>query len=154
MVDTIVMANLGYFQLKASPGLWNLQLAPGRSSELYYMAGLGDASQDAPLNQTVVVDDLSGKLVRLAVVKRPGKETEKLLLSAEEDEDEDEDEDDEVGGVNSLTTLNFFVGSDTASRRHVALLTVKQVLAMLGRHRGFVLLVACPACCMFKTSRI
>jgi hypothetical protein len=28
-VDTLVMQNLGYFQLKASPGLWQLSIAPG-----------------------------------------------------------------------------------------------------------------------------
>ena len=33
--DTIVMANLGYFQLKASPGAWSLRLRDGRSSEIY-----------------------------------------------------------------------------------------------------------------------
>lgn len=35
MVDTIVMSNLGYFQLKAAPGAFDLQLAPGRSRQLY-----------------------------------------------------------------------------------------------------------------------
>jgi UDP-glucose:glycoprotein glucosyltransferase len=34
-VDTLVMQNLGYFQLKASPGLWELGIAPGRSRDLY-----------------------------------------------------------------------------------------------------------------------
>lgn len=34
-VDTLVMQNLGYFQLKASPGLWELSIAPGRSRDLY-----------------------------------------------------------------------------------------------------------------------
>ena len=29
LVDTLVMSNLGYFQLKAAPGVWDLQLAPG-----------------------------------------------------------------------------------------------------------------------------
>ena len=34
--DTVVMQNLGYFQLKApAPGVWPLSLAAGRSSELY-----------------------------------------------------------------------------------------------------------------------
>jgi hypothetical protein len=28
-VDTLVMSNLGYFQLQAAPGLWDLTLAPG-----------------------------------------------------------------------------------------------------------------------------
>ena len=28
-LDTLVMSNLGYFQLKAGPGVWDLQLAPG-----------------------------------------------------------------------------------------------------------------------------
>lgn len=35
LVDTLVMSNLGYFQLKSAPGMWYLQLAPGRSTELY-----------------------------------------------------------------------------------------------------------------------
>lgn len=35
LVDTIVMSNLGYFQLKARPGAFLLQLAQGRSQELY-----------------------------------------------------------------------------------------------------------------------
>lgn len=35
IVDTLVMSNLGYFQLKAAPGVYSLQLAPGRSKELY-----------------------------------------------------------------------------------------------------------------------
>ena len=33
--DTIVMKNLGYFQLKAVPALYTLSLVAGRSSELY-----------------------------------------------------------------------------------------------------------------------
>ena len=33
--DTLVMSNLGYFQLKSAPGAWTLQLAPGRSRDLY-----------------------------------------------------------------------------------------------------------------------
>ena len=34
-MDTIVMANLGYLQLKSSPGRWLLKLRQGRSDELY-----------------------------------------------------------------------------------------------------------------------
>ncbi len=29
------MANLGYFQLKASPGAWTLRLRDGRSADIY-----------------------------------------------------------------------------------------------------------------------
>jgi UDP-glucose:Glycoprotein Glucosyltransferase len=36
--DTLVMQNLGYFQLQANPGLWQLTLAEGRASELYQIA--------------------------------------------------------------------------------------------------------------------
>lgn len=34
-MDTIVMANLGYFQLKANPGAWILRLRQGRSSDIF-----------------------------------------------------------------------------------------------------------------------
>ena len=35
LVDTVVMAIMGYFQLKARPGAFALQLAQGRSKMLY-----------------------------------------------------------------------------------------------------------------------
>eukprot|EP00271_Cylindrocystis_brebissonii_P006379 TRINITY_DN19145_c0_g1_i1.p1 TRINITY_DN19145_c0_g1~~TRINITY_DN19145_c0_g1_i1.p1 ORF type:complete len:1550 (-),score=253.58 TRINITY_DN19145_c0_g1_i1:616-4587(-) len=86
MVDTIVMANLGYFQLKAAPGVWTLQLAPGRSSDLYTIAGPGEGTNDGATNQSVVVGDLKGQTVRLDVVKRIGKEREKVLESPDSEE--------------------------------------------------------------------
>ena len=39
LYDTVVMANLGYFQLKASPGAWQLQIREGRSRAIYTIAG-------------------------------------------------------------------------------------------------------------------
>jgi len=41
-VDTITMANLGYLQLKAGPGVWKLQLRNGKSSDLYEIVAIGD----------------------------------------------------------------------------------------------------------------
>ena len=35
VMDTIVMANLGYLQLKSSPGRWLLGLREGRSADIY-----------------------------------------------------------------------------------------------------------------------
>ncbi|GFR53073.1 hypothetical protein Agub_g15772, partial [Astrephomene gubernaculifera] len=46
-VDTLVMANLAYFQLKAAPGRWLLSLAPGRSRELYSLVSSTGASLEA-----------------------------------------------------------------------------------------------------------
>eukprot|EP00903_Cladosiphon_okamuranus_P019171 g17633.t1 len=42
VADTVVMENLGYFQLQAGPGLWELALAKGRASEVYEI--IGDSS--------------------------------------------------------------------------------------------------------------
>ncbi len=51
--DTLVMSNLGYFQLKSAPGAWTLQLAPGRSRELYHIESstgtVGDSAQTEAL---------------------------------------------------------------------------------------------------------
>lgn len=43
-VDTLVMQNLGYFQLKASPGLWELSIAAGRSRDLYQIVSATSGS--------------------------------------------------------------------------------------------------------------
>lgn len=45
--DTLVMQNLGYWQLKAQPGVFSLALAPGRASQLYSIVQSGGASSSA-----------------------------------------------------------------------------------------------------------
>lgn len=73
--------------MKVSPGVWYLQLAPGRSSELYVMKEDGQgSSSNTTLSKRITIDDLRGKLVHLEVVKRKGKEHEKLLVSSDNDE--------------------------------------------------------------------
>lgn len=39
--DTIIMANLGYFQFKANPGVYDLKLQPGRSEEIFHIDSAG-----------------------------------------------------------------------------------------------------------------
>ncbi|KAK1548954.1 hypothetical protein Q3G72_001893 [Acer saccharum] len=85
LVDTLVMANLGYWQMKVFPGVWYLQLAPGRSSELYVLKEDGDASQGKSLSKRITINDLRGKVVHLEVMKKKSKEQEKLLVSADDD---------------------------------------------------------------------
>lgn len=85
VVDTIVMSNLGYYQLKANPGVWDLTLAPGRGSEIYEVQNkrsLHGASM------TTYVDALSSDRVLLKVHKRSGMERATL----EDDDASKEDE--------------------------------------------------------------
>lgn len=41
IADTLVMANYGYFQLQANPGLWTLELQKGRSSQIFSLKSSG-----------------------------------------------------------------------------------------------------------------
>ncbi|KAJ8309822.1 hypothetical protein KUTeg_011687 [Tegillarca granosa] len=86
MVDTIVMANLGYFQLKANPGAWLLKLRDGRSKELYDITS--HEYTDTPPGSddvVVVINDFNSKIIRVKVAKKPDKMNEELL----KDEDDD-----------------------------------------------------------------
>ncbi|CAD7699991.1 unnamed protein product [Ostreobium quekettii] len=93
MVDTLVMSNLGYFQLKASPGVWNLSLAPGRTKELYHIDVSTDASegdlvfepgQPAASKIQIDIDSFQGRNMRLKVRKYPGMEAVDVLDDPEE----------------------------------------------------------------------
>ncbi|XP_044750165.1 UDP-glucose:glycoprotein glucosyltransferase [Coccinella septempunctata] len=80
IVDTIVMANLGYFQLKANPGAWLLRLRQGRSSEIYDI--VSHDGTDTPANSTdikVLISSLRSHIVRLKVQKKPDKFNMDLL---------------------------------------------------------------------------
>eukprot|EP00882_Tetradesmus_deserticola_P014252 GHRQ01015150.1.p1 GENE.GHRQ01015150.1~~GHRQ01015150.1.p1 ORF type:complete len:663 (+),score=343.25 GHRQ01015150.1:862-2850(+) len=110
-VDTLVMQNLGYFQLKASPGLWQLSIAPGRSQELYQLLSSSTGASDTHASlwsgqrssgsgsspaaahnanvtthesTQVLLHSFTGKYLLLKVQKRPGKESEPLLPAADD----------------------------------------------------------------------
>nr|GEV63748.1 UDP-glucose:glycoprotein glucosyltransferase [Tanacetum cinerariifolium] len=80
LVDTLVMANLGYWQMKVSLGVWYLQLAPGRTSDLYILQD----GQEMHLTKRITIDYLRGKPVHLGVVKKKGKEHERLLIPSDD----------------------------------------------------------------------
>ncbi|XP_002732378.1 UDP-glucose:glycoprotein glucosyltransferase 1-like, partial [Saccoglossus kowalevskii] len=89
-VDTIVMANLGYFQLKANPGAWLLRLRQGRSADIYEIANHDGTETLTDSDDVVaVMDSFKSKILRIKVQKKPEKMEEDLLVSDDDDEDED-----------------------------------------------------------------
>lgn len=86
VVDTIVMANLGYFQLKANPGAWILRLREGKSEEIYQVVGhQGTDSQPDHGDVVVVLESFKSKILEVQVRKKPGKMQEDLLADKDEE---------------------------------------------------------------------
>ncbi|KAJ1991680.1 killer toxin resistant protein [Coemansia spiralis] len=94
ITDTIVMANLGYLQLKANPGVWKFSLRPGRSADIYKIDHIGsgrwnyaaakqaaDTTKDCQI--AVLVTSFNGATIFPLVSKRPGKENEDVLEDAD-----------------------------------------------------------------------
>uniref|UniRef100_A0A8C8VPV9 UDP-glucose ceramide glucosyltransferase-like 1 n=1 Tax=Pelusios castaneus TaxID=367368 RepID=A0A8C8VPV9_9SAUR len=80
MVDTTVMANLGYFQLKANPGSWTLRLRKGRSDDIYHILLHEGADSPVHLEDVIVVlNNFRGKILKVQVQKKPNKIDEDLL---------------------------------------------------------------------------
>ncbi|RWS27572.1 UDP-glucose:glycoprotein glucosyltransferase 1-like protein [Leptotrombidium deliense] len=99
--DTIVMANLGYFQLKSNPGAWNLRLRHGRSQDLYTIVSHENTdSAGAHGDVNVVIHSFRSHIVKIRVNKRPGKQHEELLR----DEDDIEADAGIWGSLKSWTT--------------------------------------------------
>ncbi|XP_052784039.1 UDP-glucose:glycoprotein glucosyltransferase 1-like isoform X2 [Mya arenaria] len=85
--DTIVMANLGYFQMKANPGAWTLKLRQGRSSELYDISSHEYTETPAGFKDVIVaMKDFKSRTIRVKVAKKPGKDKEKLLDDSKDEE--------------------------------------------------------------------
>uniref|UniRef100_A0A672IRW4 UDP-glucose ceramide glucosyltransferase-like 1 n=1 Tax=Salarias fasciatus TaxID=181472 RepID=A0A672IRW4_SALFA len=88
MVDTIVMANLGYFQLKANPGAWILKLRKGRSDEIYKIYSHDGTDSPADSDDIVVVlNNFKSRIIKVKVQKKPDKFNEELLSDGTEDND-------------------------------------------------------------------
>ncbi|XP_063697044.1 UDP-glucose:glycoprotein glucosyltransferase [Culicoides brevitarsis] len=84
-VDTLVMANLGYFQLKANPGAYDLRLRHGKSSDLYDITQVDGANVRHFSNHTrVVIINLRSLVLKVRVTKKPGMHGIDLLSENDE----------------------------------------------------------------------
>ncbi|XP_076603616.1 UDP-glucose:glycoprotein glucosyltransferase 2 [Chaetodon auriga] len=80
MYDTIVMANLGYFQLKANPGAWTLRLRKGRSEDIYQILTHDGTDSPADAGDVIVVlNSFHSKIIKVRVQKKAEKINEDLL---------------------------------------------------------------------------
>ncbi|KAE8222327.1 hypothetical protein CF319_g4456 [Tilletia indica] len=84
-LDTIVMANLAYFQFKARPGMFNLTIREGRSSDIYQLESVGTHGIRSPnvsvTGNVVILDSLSGLTILPKFAKKTGMEDEEVLES-------------------------------------------------------------------------
>uniref|UniRef100_A0A8C1SYB4 UDP-glucose glycoprotein glucosyltransferase 1 n=1 Tax=Cyprinus carpio TaxID=7962 RepID=A0A8C1SYB4_CYPCA len=88
IVDTIVMANLGYFQLKANPGAWILRLRKGRSDEIYKIYSHDGTDSPAEADDLIVVlDTFKSKIIKVKVQKKPEMMNEELLSDGTHEND-------------------------------------------------------------------
>lgn len=80
--DTIIMANLGYFQFKAQPGLWKIDLKPGRSQRIFNIdsvGGFGYRPQAGDENNEVALLSFQGKTLFPRLSRKAGHEAEDVL---------------------------------------------------------------------------
>jgi UDP-glucose:glycoprotein glucosyltransferase len=111
--DTIVMANLGYFQLKAYPGVWHLNLREGRSDEIYTIASHDNTDSSLHTSQPVVIaiHSFDARWIKVHVAKKPGKENEKLL-----DESPSDDSPSNTGSIWDSFSFGGSPSSSTANK--------------------------------------
>ncbi|RMZ81428.1 hypothetical protein DV738_g2314, partial [Chaetothyriales sp. CBS 135597] len=82
VTDTIIMANLGYFQFKANPGFWKISLKPGRSSKIFNIDSVGPngySAQPGDETSSVAVLSFDGLTLFPRLSRRPGMEGEDVL---------------------------------------------------------------------------
>jgi UDP-glucose:glycoprotein glucosyltransferase len=83
--DTIIMSNLGFFQFKANPGVYNIRLKEGRSSDIYNIESVGARGWAAvPGDETteVALMDFQGTTLYPRLKRKPGMEEEDVLGKA------------------------------------------------------------------------
>ncbi|ORY32220.1 UDP-glucose:Glyco protein glucosyltransferase-domain-containing protein [Naematelia encephala] len=82
--DTQVMANLGYFQFRATPGVYDLAIRPGRGFEVYDLESVGNEGWDS-LNVTntgtgLALVSFEGKTIFPRFTRKPGMEKANVLV--------------------------------------------------------------------------
>jgi UDP-glucose:glycoprotein glucosyltransferase len=80
--DTLVMANVGYFQFKANPGYWNIRLKPGPSEEIFSIDSIGANGyyeDDVEATTEIALTSFQGKTLFPRLSRKPGHEMDDVL---------------------------------------------------------------------------
>ncbi|KAH0556426.1 hypothetical protein GP486_005655 [Trichoglossum hirsutum] len=80
--DTIVMANLGYFQFKANPGFWKISLEKGRSQKVFNIDSAGTKGyRPKPGDESTEIELVSfqGKTLFPRLSRKHGRENDDVL---------------------------------------------------------------------------
>jgi len=106
--DTLVMKTMGYFQLRANPGVWQLQIAKSsRGAEIFDMITQGGPAPTKKLkvsSKTLVMKSFVDRGKSLSVQRKPGFETAELFAN----DDTTTQEDEETVHVFSLATGHLY----------------------------------------------
>ena len=109
--DTLVMKNVGYWQLRANPGVWNLKIV-GRGSEIFDIVNgavkngkMKVLAADITATKTIVMKDFVNRGELLMVKRREGFEKATLFY---EKEDKDAVTEEDVVNVFSLATGHLY----------------------------------------------
>ncbi|KAF8164188.1 UDP-glucose:glycoprotein glucosyltransferase-domain-containing protein [Mycena galopus ATCC 62051] len=90
--DTQVVANLGYLQFKAKPGVFQLEIRQGRGRDIFAMESVGGEGLDsrtvAEVGNEIAVTSFEGLTIYPRLSRLPGMEREDVLAGPEEDEAE------------------------------------------------------------------
>ncbi|KAJ6439944.1 UDP-glucose:glycoprotein glucosyltransferase [Purpureocillium lavendulum] len=87
VTDTIVMSNLGFFQFKANPGFFKIQLKAGRTSDIYSIESIGAQGwEPVPGDEgtELALMDFRGSTLYPRLKRKPGMEEEDVLESSED----------------------------------------------------------------------
>ncbi|CAM1503671.1 Fc.00g012620.m01.CDS01 [Cosmosporella sp. VM-42] len=82
LTDTIIMANLGYFQFKANPGFYNIQLKEGRSTDIFTIESIGSKGYEAVPGDEgtdIALMDFQGTTLYPRLKRKPGMEEVDVL---------------------------------------------------------------------------
>lgn len=88
--DTQIVANLGYFQFKAKPGVFQLEIREGRGRDIFGMESVGnDGLESRPVAEVgneITVTSFEGLTLYPRLNRLPGMENEDVLSDPVEEE--------------------------------------------------------------------
>ena len=83
IADTQVVANLGYLQFRAKPGVFQLEIRPGRGREVFTMDSVGNSGWNSPgvgeVGSEITLTSFDGLTLYPRMSRIPGMEKEDVL---------------------------------------------------------------------------
>ncbi|KAG5438354.1 hypothetical protein PCANB_002842 [Pneumocystis canis] len=120
VTDTIIMNNFGYFQFKANPGIFKIDIINGESSNVFEISDIFHRfeSDSNKFTEGIILESFEGLTIFPKLIRKPGKENYSILKNVNSNKNDNSEFGSTASKATQFEKVNEFTFETSMQKSH------------------------------------